>query len=558
MAVITGYRQPGLLSKQTVPYDTYVGFDNAVYGDVLAPRDFYLSPSYAVGSIANNLPIDVEPTDSITGYRQPTFLNDYYFRIHVTPGAFDVGNLLSARVETITLWNAYPDPQQLLSTTSINADGIDVEQPPVIPSYFASLELRSYTITIGIDGSPIIDAIILYVFDNDSLSIAIVGRRVVVWPYKPKYPLKETFEWKTNIIQTFNGEQRIALRDAPRQSTNFEAVLYNQDFPKAKAIAYQWADKVFGMPTWIDIRHVSTVLVGSLFIDVDTTNADFRPDDIVLLWSSNGSYEAVETLAVTATRINLKLPVSATMSDVYITPVRFANAFSGVQFSRDSDAIIVASSDFDVRNNLNISADIGLPKHKTLQVLTDDVLSSEAVTDKYMRSMDVFDNGSGSISVEVKTNYVDILTKVSIHAFSPAEVWRYKQFFGSLYGRQKTFFIPSGSNDFTILDNIGSTSSSIRITNVNYNLYYDIQFIMLKLDNGSILFNRIFSSTVNVDGTEQLNLESTFGVAITASSIVQASILKHVRLDTDKIELTHSVGGRMQCSFVVREVPYVV
>lgn len=556
MAVIVCNALVGVSSKAPGGVDYSQNISNLVAYEV-SPPFLPAATNTGYGVIQSNLPIS-EVCENFVAVRARSYLDDYYFRIHVLPKKIDLGNLLSEQTENIAVWNAYLDAKLLNDIESVGTDGLEMTEPTLPPTSFAALELRNYTLSISTSGSPVIDASYTFNFESESPILEVIGRRVVIWHYKPKYPFKERYEWKTDIITSFKGEQRIRLRDAGRQAVSFSSVISAIDYTKAKALAFQWVHRVFGVPIWIDMRLVGTVNAGAMSIAVDTTNADFRSSDIVLLWSSNDSFEAVETTDVTPTQINLKSPIVASHANTYAVPIRYANALSGLTFTRDADALIHVEGDFTVKNNVNLSAAIGLPIYKGKAVFTDFVLSSEASTDRYTRSIDVFDNGSGPIDVDIKTDWTNIVTKVSLNAFGAAAVWRYKQFLHSLYGRQKTFFMPSWHDDFHIIDDIGSTAASIRIENIGFDLYYNNQFIVIELLNGSYYFGKITGSNVDVDHTEVLTLEESFGVAIAVSTIRRAGILKHVRLDTDRLELNHTVASEMNTSFPVKEVPYVV
>lgn len=522
-----------------------------------SPNAFYTSVRFNGSTYTSNLPVTtvsaVKSADILGSY-----FDDYYNRFHLSTSLIDVGNLVAKQIVNVEIWSAYVVTQQLNSISKINADGIEIEEPSgnEAPVIYGALEAMSYVFNVLVAGSPKIDASIVFNFTSGTPLVSIIGNRVVVWPYKPNYPFKESLEWKTDIIQAYNREQRIALRDAPRQSVNFESVISVPDFSKAKAIAFQWAHRIFGVPIWTDMRFVGSLNVGAMYIDVDTTKADYRPNDLVLIWESNSSYVVVSSTSITASRINLKDPLLSARSNAFAIPVRLAYALSGVQFSRDADCIIRASTDFDVTNNKNMNFDVGLPKYKSLQVLTDDVMSTEAVSDKYIRSTDVFDNGSGVIEVDTTTNYVNIITKVSIRGFSKSDAWRYRQFFSSLYGRQKSFFMPSLTDDFIVVDDISMFDTAITVQAIGFTQYYDNQFVMLKTKAGNMHFSRIISSIELSGGLEQLNIESALGVNISALDVLQLCILKHVRLDNDKIDFTHSVGDHMQCTFNVKEIPY--
>lgn len=557
MAVIQFYGFIGL----STPGSPGVDFSNAL--NALEPIN--ASPPTDVNTFevsdalvkTSNLPIS-EVEQNFTAWRARSFFDDYYNRIHITPKNIDLGNLLANQERTIDIWNAYLEPQLLNSITPTGNDGIDLIEPVATPTMFAALELRNYDVLISTSGAPVISASYLFDFPLEDVELTIVGRRVVIWAYKPNYPVKESLEWKTDIIPSFNGEQRIRLRDAARQSIVLDTVLSPVEFIKAKALAFQWVHRVFGVPIWMDMRFIASVSMGATSINVNTLNADFRSDDIILVWQSNDIYEAAEISNVTSGSVTLKLPLAASYVNAYVMPIRYARTLKGINFTRDGNATIKSSIDFTITNNVNKQNIAGFLTYKNKPVLVDALISSDTISDMYTRTMDVFDNGSGPITIDVKNNYVGIISKVSLKAFGAVDIWRYKGFFHSLFGRQKTFFIPSWSDDFKILEDIGSATAALKIQYIGYTLYYSGQFMLLETVAGVRYFNKILSSSIDVDGSEIIYLETSFGVNIPMSNIKRAGILKHVRMDTDKLDFDHDVAEHCSCSFSIREVPYVV
>lgn len=494
----------------------------------------------------------------IVGQKNPSFFDDYYNRIHVNPSTIDLGNLLSVQTVQIDVWNAFIAPNTLVSLTANNVDGIDITEPLAAPTIFEPLEVRVYTLSISTIGSPVIDASYEFQFDTEQAVLVVTGKRVTIWPYKPKYPFKERYEWLTDIIQLFNGEQRIRLREFARQSVSFESDLSLADYSTAKAIANSWVHRVFGVPIWTESKFLASLTAGSVIINVNTENCDFRSDDIILIWSSNKLFEAVETTTVSNSSISLKNPTLRSYSNCFIVPLRFGLALNGINFERDADSTISASTDFTVRNNINIASIGTATQFMGKTVFLYDIVSSRSPTNKYTRQVDIFDNGSGPIEIDIKTGYVNRVSSIAIKVFGIEDVWRFKQLLHTFYGRQKSFFIPDWHSDFVILDDIGSTAGFIRVVSIGFSLHYSAEFIFIKQVNGSMHFSRIIDSTDNGDGSETLQIDQAFGQTILASNVHKAGILKHVRLDADKIDLTHKVSGEMDCAFSVKEVPYVV
>mgnify|MGYP001765389444 CR=1 FL=1 len=517
-------------------------------------------PAHAAGagdwaSVTDTQPVS-ELALSVDGFHAPGFLADYYYRIHVIPGIIDLGNLLSAQTRTIEVWSSHFESKLLASVLESNTEGLTLQQPQSAPTYFSGLESRTYVLTIDTSGPPVVDAKYLFDFPDENPTLSVAGRRVVVMPERPKYPLKESLQWKTDIIRSFAGEQRIRLRDAPRQILSIESVISNQSYTKLKAVGYQWAHRVFAIPVWTDAILVPSIAAGSSIIYLNTVYSDFRSFDILVIWNSETDFEAIETLNVYADRIELKLPTSKSYTNAFVIPARFANTLRGLSFSRDGDAVIRMSSDFTVRSNKNLESISSFSTYKSLPVILDKPLSSDKLTDLYIRDVDIMDNGSSSVYLDIKTSSVDVTSKMTFMTFNKQKAWEYRQFIHYLHGQQKTFFIPSWHDEFEIIKDFSNTSTSVTIKNVGFTLYYDNRFLYIESTTGSRAFCRVLSSSITNDGDELLNLESTLGFSATVNQIKICCLLKYVRLNSDTVSIKHDVADEFSFDLQTVEVPY--
>ena len=180
------------------------------------------------------------------------YLEDYYYRIHVVPSYIDLGQLLSAETREITVWNAYFTPQIMTSVTEVSTDGIEISEPVTIPYEFAPLEEVTYDADVGTSGPSTIGATVYFnfaaLFPDSTLYCMIVGSRVMVWVWLPREAYTEEMCWRTDVLQTRNGEQRIAYLDAPRQTYKYEFSLPADQYSNLKVPVDKQAHGVWGLP----------------------------------------------------------------------------------------------------------------------------------------------------------------------------------------------------------------------------------------------------------------------------------------------------------------------
>src|SRR5690606_21223571 len=51
---------------------------------------------------------------ALTGQRMRAHVDDWYYRIHISPQRLDLGNVVSAQTQPVLLWNAFLEPRTLL------------------------------------------------------------------------------------------------------------------------------------------------------------------------------------------------------------------------------------------------------------------------------------------------------------------------------------------------------------------------------------------------------------------------------------------------------------
>jgi hypothetical protein len=509
---------------------------------------------YLISTVTRITEIEVD-SELKTGNLQGIYFDDYYYRIHTKPQSIALGNLVSAKTETVKVWNSYLEPKLLNSIDGLD-DGITVTSPEPEPSYFAATEERDYQFNIAKNGNAVIDIVAIFNFiDANGPTVSITGRRLVIMPFKPMNNMQERIEWLTDIIQSFDGEQRLALRMAGRQEFEYRYYLTEQDFSRIKAIAYQWGFRIFAIPVWHEeTKNIGTVSLNATEILFDTSNADYRADSLIAVIGQDNDIEAVEIDQVLSDRVTLKLPFPRTMSNVTVAPMRFARSLNGIDFDRQAPNHTFASTTFTVTDNVDLSASGSFTQYKSLDVLHNCIVLITPVTERMIRAVDVFDNGSGQIDVDVQTDYINRTFTMTFVSYNKQELWQNRQFLHRMKGKRGTFWRPTFNKDMILVSTIGPSSTSITIEPIGYPLYYTNTDIMIEMKSGTRYYNEITSGET-VGNTEVLQLESVFGVTIQPADVKRISFMHKVRLDSDSVDIQHLDKGVCHTAIQVREVP---
>ncbi|MCC6561239.1 MAG: hypothetical protein IT478_07780, partial [Xanthomonadales bacterium] len=155
----------------------------------------------------------------VTGRLAHRFAEDYFDRIHLTPIALSLGNVVSELTREIAVWNAWRTHPQTLTALRLDGDtGSTLDAPVALPMTLRPMQERVLTLTVGLDGPPVIDAVAVLSFaDGATWSVRIDGLRLNAWSLPPNWtePLIETLAWLTDVQVAVAGTvTRTPLRDA--------------------------------------------------------------------------------------------------------------------------------------------------------------------------------------------------------------------------------------------------------------------------------------------------------------------------------------------------------
>lgn len=492
---------------------------------------------------------------AITGRINESFFGDYYNRIHINPLSIELGNLTTAQVQPVEIWNAYTTQQTLSSIDESGIDGITLTQPDSLPSVYNPLQEKTYYVNIDSNGASTIDAIYTFNFTSDVLKLAITGSRVVVFPFKPLQVFSEDLEWATDVIQTFSKEQRLSLRKAPRQKFSYEYFLDQEKFSRAKLIGKGWSYRNYGVPVWSERTYIGNVAAGTTSISFDTSNADYRENDVALLWSSDTDFLTVQTTTISPTGINLKLPTEVSISNAYVMPLRFGLALGGISFSRYNHTHTSVATTFTCTESVDLGDASEYPIYNGYPVYNKLITLQESVSEKLLRSVTEFDNGSGAIEVEINNSWVNNQRTVNIRAETKAEIWNLRKFLHYLRGKRAAFYLPTWNPDLTATENIAASSGFIKVKNIGYGLYVSKSDIMIRKKDNSKIYATITSSAIDVNGDEILYLSNPIGQEILLSDIMYICFMDLVRLDSDNVTIAHDEVEAVSVSVPVLEVP---
>lgn len=486
------------------------------------------------------VPPPANPTASLV---VGSYFGDYYNRVHIKPSSIDLGNLLGSTYTQYTVWNAHSVQKNMTSVSYIGGEGINVAVSREVPGVVQPNEEIIFNIEATLNGPATVQAEFSYLFsDTNDVTVTITGRRVVVWPFMPETNVREMYEFSTDVVKSFNKEQRTSLRLAPRQSLEYVYKAMPNQFARMKSLAKEWTHRRYGVPVWYEAHKLGPALAGSTTLNFDTSSADYRVGGLALVWDNDLVYEAVEVTSVDPGTLSLKRPLTSTYTDAMVAPMRLGYTISGVAFSRTGSDLTNTTVRFEIVDNIKLSLTSPPTTYKGYPALTDYTMISGSTDEQVSRELDILDNTSGEIYVDTLSNtHVRRAFTTSI-AKSKPERWRTKTWYHYLNGRQKAFWLPTWNKDLELVEVILSSSQTMTVRYTGFSRYMGTADILVRLKTGVTYLNRIISGEMAPGNLENLVLESSFPVNISPGDVQVICYLHLMRLDSDTVEFSYSSG----------------
>ena len=521
MAEWTGILTPPIFVEDTLRCSAII-IDNTVVSPV------------EVGVLESVIPIDASSRNadeaitsprSRTGVKVDSFLDDFYYRIHVIETSMPFGAVLSEIIDTFIVWNSFFVSKTCVSITKTNPDefGLAGESAPFA---LKALELTTYTVTIYKEGSADFTSTITFDFTAAGTRIVtLTGVRMLVFPFPPEFGIKESLECLTDILTPNDGvgsEQRISIRPMPRQSFTYPLHLEDErEQSRFEAIMFSWHKRSFGLPLWTE-KELHTTAIDALdeTITVDTTNADYRAGGYAVIWKSLTSYEAVKIDAVADNLLTLNSPVVGSYTgNKFIMPCRTAQIVNVVKRTNTEKEFSRMQITFAVKDNILLTGFVAVQSYLGLPVILTGSYIGQQSKD-YTSDSDSFvqDYGLGDFDYFSDSEFNFLSQNWTFYNDTKAKCWDFRLFIHSLLGRQGTFWTPTYREDLIATEIIHAVDTSFRIENIK--LAENMTFNTLRnhlafvFPSGTIICKAI-TGIVEVDADEEIiSIDTALGVEV--------------------------------------------
>lgn len=514
------------------------------------------------GPLTDQLPISEPAYPGNPGARAGSWADDFLERIHVTPSALNFGNIIGNAQRTVEIWNAYGFGLTLTGITQVNTDGLTITGQPAPPLPFGALQDRTFTINATPNGPPVAAASYLFTFSNgETRTVTISGRRIIAWQWIPDWQrgVMERLEFRTDLIRSFDArEQRRKIRNGARRLVEFDVLVTEADRRLLETAVGGWQGRTWALPLWWSGRPVTGAIAqGAGSIGLSTAGTDFQAGGLALILAQDGTNEVVEVQSIGGASITLARPTQAAWPATVIvfpaTPARMDPSASLVRFNASAS---YARLRFTATEPATFTAAPPANTFITYPVLETRPLMAGDLTQAYARKGDELDNGIAPTVFDDEGGLGIFEQPHGWLAQTDAEVQVLRGLFYALAGRYGAVWIPTWTDDLTVVADIGSGATTIDVQSTSYTLYGAGQpgrnHIAIYRTNGSVSYHKVTGSSAVSATVERLTISPAAPLAIPVANVLRVSFLQLMRLSSDAVELMHWTGDTMEvvASFV--------
>ena len=527
----------------------------------------------AGGTLTDNKPFPLRES-VFSGTVGHGYEEDFYNRILQEPALIEFGQVATEQSLDFTVWNAYLNNPfkgwglnwgndwggsirtiELTNVIETDFDSGTTFSGQSVPSSFNPLEERTYQITVVPDGPPTIDAEITFDWETgiDNTTSEITGTRVLFLPFIPRSGMTESLEWKTDILNSWNGtEQRVRQRLSPRQRFTLESYLPRSNMQRIDNLLYRSREQAWVMGIWGESREGSAITQNDTVFNVSTLYGDFRIDSLMLVWESETKYDILQISAKTDTTITSTSGISQSYSSPIIMPVRSVRIL-GNPTRTTSGFNAILRLNVEVTDNVTLTTSPSTQQYNSTDTWFEEPLaiSAEGSPDSYQHRIQLIDYELGKIEQFAPWDNIRIGRTIEFIFEGQQEIWEFREWLHRRSGRLVPFYQPTFENNFKI-SNTGTIGNTITAEDWDYD--YDLSGrdnIVFRLADGTWEPRQITSSTT---GSGTVTVVFTPVLNELASDVIEVSFFGLKRLASDAITLTWLPNDVLRVTLSILEI----
>ena len=378
-----------------------------------------------------------------------------------------------------------------------------------------------------------------------------------LWSFPAAQEIAEVLEWRTDVLTSRAGEQRIGLRPRPREIVTFRHRLDALGMARAAELARAGFAGDWQVPLWhMALQPNADLAQGVTEILLDTGVADFRSGELAALAVDGREAAAVAIASVHPDRLILAEPLVLLLPGPVVAapritaaPIRAGVLTSAIEVTRRRQGDGTVSASFLLRDAPDITAP-ALPTYLGRPVQTDPSLVRRPLTASLRRAVEYVDNGFGPVVVEPLRDVFERGETITLKAQGPIARHALRRWLWSLRGRQASFWLPTWGRELQLRAAMTSGSTQMRVATVASLPAYVGRAILLEMPTA--LRFRTITAAIAEGADHRLTLSSNLGEPVPLATRVH--FLTAMRADADRVEIQHGAVAS-EVTLPVIEVP---
>lgn len=381
---------------------------------------------------------------------------------------------------------------------------------------------------------------------------------LAVLPRPAELPMKESVEYLTDVITSYNGtEQRLQLRNKPRRTLEYTVPLQAWQMQDSMNTNYGAIRKKWVVPMWAEAQYVGTISEGQTYISCNTGPYDYRnTSSLAFLYSSCDDWQVVDISSIDPTTLYSLNPMHW-IHKAWVMPARLGWVSNITElFTNGSTGKLSVTYELDIKDT-NYYANALPPQYLDNDVYTSPVplLSNGLVNVVTEQKLDETEALTGYIDRRTPWLHPKVSMPYRVQLNNAEEISNYRRFMNRRAGKFQLFWMPSFRNDMRLVNDFTYNSNIINVFFIYPDSYDDYallhKHIAINMMNGSWIFTEIR----NVFKYEEyLYVSTEVMLNVNAKDIYRICFLGLHRFDSDRVEISWIGNGVASADVRVIEV----
>lgn len=510
-----------------------------------------------VNHMPSGEPWVIEHQKCVTSYINPSFWHrDFKNSLITTPKHIDLGFITGESEQYIEIWSTFERPLTLMGLQAFNAQGLALtgaQAGAVLAPYGGHWNYQLH-VSLNVDFE--VDARFDWQFDAISTALKVTGSRIVLWHYRPLYPVGQHWEWSNAIIDTYSGEQRLCNAQYPVQRFTYQHGEENLSGGQALTRFAGNGRFPIALPHWIDAVDKVNASKGDTLVRCSTVERGFFAGGYVLIYQSPTHFEVHKIEKVTAESITLSKPLSIAFTNATVTPASYCVSKEGLQTRRSGRYQGLKIQFTDIARPQFAGADwkafAWLDHYQELPVLIERTGKQSGVSDEVRFNIREKTTPNGQIHFLAIQDFGRRSTQVELTAIGRTRIHQLKQFIWHLKGSLNTVWWVSFHNEIRL----AATCSRNRLVIKPLGLGSYINGVELALTwRDGKEYVHATSDGIDSNGNEILLLNTVNTAAANMGDLVSGHVMVRMRATSDEQTMTYT-KEQLTVSLNLTEVPH--